>query len=514
MIRRTLSLVLLVGFSLLLFNVSVEASFRIFWDTRDTAFYDGVKHVRIAGTIDFNGTESPQVINYLGANPTTRDDLHVITADNYTSYAWGMSSLHTIIGSVESRYSNYDVIGGVNGDFYNMSSGHPVNAYIRDYEVLTPGLTPTRPIVGFKDDGTVVAGVPCAMGHQLVVYNEDGAYKHAVAIERFNGIPTGGGIGVFFPNHEGMVTTGMNKVVIAASEIKLDGYDTRYFGKGIMAEETIADVNVPQHGFVILGTDFNDDDLITETDTVIVQQHMGCGFEDVRFAIGVWEHLVEDGIPTTSLSEGVGPSIRHPRTAIGIEENGTVFFVTVDGRQKPLGMQGVTAYEMAEIMAYFGAREAYNLDGGGSTTMSIVEEDGIVVKNSPSDGNIRSISNGLLFVKGSHRVIPPPVPFPDLRIPLETPRHARIDAGLLTFEAVSNAPGYDLSINDIPMTIETNEHVLDLPIGTHEIKIRAAGNETYRPSSYTSSITYVVYPEDINDFIELFKAVSRSRKDD
>ncbi|MFP4177367.1 MAG: phosphodiester glycosidase family protein [Acholeplasmataceae bacterium] len=514
MIRRILSLLLLCGLSIALFNVSTEAFFRIFWDSRDTAFYDGVKHVRIAGTIDFNGTESPQVINYLGANPKERDDLHVISADNYSDYDWNMSGLPAIIGNVESRYDHYEVIGGVNGDFYNMSTGHPVNAYIRDYEVLTPGMAPTRPVVGFKDDGTVVAGVPCTMGHQLVVYNEDGAYKHAVPVERFNEIPTDGGIGVFFPNHEGTVTTGMNKVVLEASDIKLDGHDVRYFGKGTMIEETTDEVDVPQHGFVVTGTDFNDDDLITETDYAVVQQRMGCGFEDVRFAIGVWEHLVEDGIPTTSLSEGAGPSIRHPRTAIGIEEDGTVFFVTVDGRQKPLGMQGVTAYEMAEIMAYFGAEEAYNLDGGGSSTMAIVEEDGIAIKNSPSDGSVRRVSNGLLFVKGHHRVIPPPVPFPDLRTPLETPQHVRIESGRLTFDAVANAPGYDLMINGIPTAIEDNLYALDLPVGTHEIKVRAAGDDTYRPSVYTPSLTYVVYPEDINDFIEFFKAVSKSRKDD
>lgn len=61
---------------------------------------------------------------------------------------------------------------------------------------------------------------------------------------------------------------------------------------------------------------------------------------------------------------------RHPRTAVGIRENGDWVFVVVDGRF--LGVfGGMTIDELAELMLQLGCIEALNLDGGSSSTMVI-----------------------------------------------------------------------------------------------------------------------------------------------
>ena len=59
---------------------------------------------------------------------------------------------------------------------------------------------------------------------------------------------------------------------------------------------------------------------------------------------------------------------RHPRTAMGITEDGeTLILAVVDGRTtKSAGMYGT---ELAELMKKLGAWEAFNLDGGGSSQM-------------------------------------------------------------------------------------------------------------------------------------------------
>ena len=62
-------------------------------------------------------------------------------------------------------------------------------------------------------------------------------------------------------------------------------------------------------------------------------------------------------------------------------------------------MYGMCSSELAAALLNYGCVEAYNLDGGGSTTMIIRNEYGdFDVLNSPSDGNERNDSNALLVV--------------------------------------------------------------------------------------------------------------------
>jgi hypothetical protein len=70
----------------------------------------------------------------------------------------------------------------------------------------------------------------------------------------------------------------------------------------------------------------------------------------------------------------------HPRTAIGALADGRILIATVDGRRPPLSV-GMTLSQLAQLMIEFGAGDAINLDGGGSTTMVV---EGKVV-NTPSD---------------------------------------------------------------------------------------------------------------------------------
>jgi len=57
----------------------------------------------------------------------------------------------------------------------------------------------------------------------------------------------------------------------------------------------------------------------------------------------------------------------HPRTAIAKLKSGQILLVTVDGRQ-PGESIGMSLTMLADLLIEFGAVEAINLDGGGSTT--------------------------------------------------------------------------------------------------------------------------------------------------
>jgi hypothetical protein len=89
---------------------------------------------------------------------------------------------------------------------------------------------------------------------------------------------------------------------------------------------------------------------------------------------------------------------RNPRTLVGVRPDGTLLLVTVDGRA-PGWSVGMTLGEAARLMRSLGAWDALNLDGGGSSTMTVRGE----VVNRPSDrvGGRRverRVSNGLFVM--------------------------------------------------------------------------------------------------------------------
>ena len=83
---------------------------------------------------------------------------------------------------------------------------------------------------------------------------------------------------------------------------------------------------------------------------------------------------------------------RHPRTAIGVLADGRALLLVVDGRQPALSV-GMSLEELAQLLVEFGAVDAINLDGGGSTTM-VVDK---AIVNRPSDATgERPVSDAII----------------------------------------------------------------------------------------------------------------------
>ena len=88
---------------------------------------------------------------------------------------------------------------------------------------------------------------------------------------------------------------------------------------------------------------------------------------------------------------------RHPRTAVGVSDNGRkLMLVVVDGR-RPEKSVGMSLDELADLMLQLGCDDALNLDGGGSSTLVLrnPETGELVTMNAPSDGKPRPVANVL-----------------------------------------------------------------------------------------------------------------------
>ena len=102
--------------------------------------------------------------------------------------------------------------------------------------------------------------------------------------------------------------------------------------------------------------------------------------------------LITEGEISVTENDEVGRAkASNPRTAIGIIDDLHYVFVVSDGRTDE--SQGLTLYQLSQFMESLGADTAYNLDGGGSSSMVF---QGVLVNNPTTTGNSikeRSVSD-------------------------------------------------------------------------------------------------------------------------
>ena len=121
---------------------------------------------------------------------------------------------------------------------------------------------------------------------------------------------------------------------------------------------------------------------VLDSDDVTVQELLDQGvWQAWSFGPG----LLSDGEVTVGENTEVSRAMNsNPRTAIGQIDDNHYVFVVSDGRTDE--SKGLSLYELAEFMENLGCRTAYNLDGGGSSTMYF---NGSVVNNPTTNGRIK-----------------------------------------------------------------------------------------------------------------------------
>jgi exopolysaccharide biosynthesis protein len=84
---------------------------------------------------------------------------------------------------------------------------------------------------------------------------------------------------------------------------------------------------------------------------------------------------------------------RQPRTVLGQYPNGDLFFIVVDGRRSNWS-KGISLEEMQVTLMRLGVMEAFNLDGGGSSSFVFEGK----VMNKPSDGKERPVATNIVIL--------------------------------------------------------------------------------------------------------------------
>lgn len=104
--------------------------------------------------------------------------------------------------------------------------------------------------------------------------------------------------------------------------------------------------------------------------------------------------LIQNGKKVAIPDKWQKTPLRAPRTVIGKYKDDQLIIIAADGYNEN-GSSGATLKELQDKLYKMGVVDAYNLDGGGSTSLIL---NGRVV-NHPSDGNLRPVATNFLFFK-------------------------------------------------------------------------------------------------------------------
>lgn len=284
---------------------------------------------------------------------------------------------------------------GTNADFFPFT-GDPEGICIIDGELVSePGHH--RAVLGIKKDGTLVFDSP-TFEAKLTLANGTGRQIDGVNRER----KTNELVAFTAAFGTGSARTNpANEVVLTCENLPLRP------GKPVSAVVTevktqSANTPIPEAGMVLsaggpaggfLGASLKKDDKVTIQFDIKSANNTDWTEIDQAVTGGSW--LLKDGKvfidnAVTGFNKGFVNGL-NPRSAVGLTADGKLLIMAVDGRQAGLS-RGVSLPDLAALMQKYGAVNAINLDGGGSTTLSYRG----MLLNSPSGGDLRPVANGLL----------------------------------------------------------------------------------------------------------------------
>ena len=289
--------------------------------------------------------------------------------------------------TVRQMSNEYNAIAAINASYFALSGEILGNTKINGVVAGTTYFT--RSTMGINADGSTIFGRTSYYGNVTM----GGASLAIGGVDSERGADSI----VIYNIHQG-ATTGTND--FGVEYIVIDG---------IVTEINLNKGNswIPPNGFVV-SAHGNAAELFKNTrigdrvtfDESIIDVDGNVDFNQAINVIGAGPTLVKNGAIYVTVNEEEFPSDirvgRAPRSAVGVTQYGDYILAIVDGRQAH--SKGCTLQEWATILLNdFGAANAINLDGGGSTELVIKGD----IVNSPSDGRERPVGDALIIIPRS-----------------------------------------------------------------------------------------------------------------
>lgn len=324
-------------------------------------------------------------------------------------YEWVIHSIRdgteTTLSTVMDIALDYEqktgkkVMLATNGDYF-YTTGANVESYVSDGVVISKGTFAHKHCIGFDNAGKVVVGRMTEVEKRLlVVLDGEKTFFH---IDQINQEPGENEIAIY-TNPGTYTISGAGKYICATNSSNLGQYPvfgtSRRMTTGTVENDDAFTLRSGQFAVVVKGENaqFFFDNIQYGVEVDLVEIPAG-DFAGCNWVLGGYDILVDDGAVNTNCHADNGGDGKAPRTFIGFKEDGTAFLCVVDGRQSGYSL-GVTVNQEAELAKVLGAQYALELDGGGSSTMLVRIDDALTLRNKPSDGSMRRVSNAVLLVE-------------------------------------------------------------------------------------------------------------------
>lgn len=339
------------------------------------------------------GKQSENYINY------TPNDT-VIPTITYGTALYGGNTLSDQVSVMEGQ--GVDVLAGTNADYFSSQTLVPMSTAIVDGKILTKDAS-GQDAVGILEDGTAFISY---VYFNSVLTREDGSEVNIYNINKYRQPYAAYMMTSEFSDTTRNTTTGFD-VILGSVEGEMK------IGEKITAvvesvTENSSAISIPKDKIVITVDSKAPEEFLLPISTLAVGEKVTINFSatgdkrwsQVKTGMGsVGGRLLINGDVNPDLPTGAAP-----RTAIGIKDDGSIILYTLDGR-KTGHSYGAQLKTLANRMKELGCIDALNLDGGGSTAISIQlpGNGSSSVINKPSDGKERKLSTHFIFTNTAEK---------------------------------------------------------------------------------------------------------------
>ncbi|PIU45824.1 MAG: hypothetical protein COS95_01800 [Ignavibacteriales bacterium CG07_land_8_20_14_0_80_59_12] len=308
----------------------------------------------------------------------------------------------TSVQTSENDREGHRVVAAVNADFFSFETGWPVGNQVQNGKPVICD-TSSRSQLAISVDGRPLIGRYSFHG---VVIAKDGTTS---TLSSVNGSARRTGL-VFYTSHRGSATKRDSSVTERPLNLLSPRWvmnDTLLFLAGPGSAGGM--LTIPRDGGVISAIREGPLNFISRSvstrDTLRIVFGILPLTQRIDQLISGAGRILNGGVNVSGespLTEAIPPKFitaRHPRTFVGINSDTTrLYLCTVDGRQST--SLGMSFDEMASFLRSISVSDAFNLDGGGSTTMVL---EGKII-NSPSDSTgERPVANTFQVIRTSKR---------------------------------------------------------------------------------------------------------------